>query len=272
MPDFIYCLNSSTIRPAPLSEKIRIASAVGYQAIELWHDDIDLYLLQGGTLEGLRQKLDDAGLQVPTTIFLQGWFDTTGEEHEKALDECKRRMEQAGAVGAQHCIGGPPHDPNLDYELGARNYAELLDIGITQFGVRPVMEYLGFAQDLKTIEAAMRIFELSAHPEATTVVDPFHCWVGGGPIESISKLTPKQIAVAHFNDAPAEPEPSTQRDPDRVMPGDGAIDLKLFCDQLRAIGYDKCLSLELFNRDYWEQDPEEVAKVGLEKMRAAAEA
>ncbi len=55
------------------------------------------------------------------------------------------------------------------------------------------------------------------------------------------------------------------------MPGDGVIDLKLFCDQLRAIGYDKCLSLELFNREYWEQDPEEVARIGLEKMRAVAE-
>jgi sugar phosphate isomerase/epimerase len=226
MSDFIYCLNSSTIRPAPLSEKIRIANAVGYKAIELWHDDIDLYLLQGGTLEDLRKELDDAGLQ----------------------------------------------DPNLDYEQGARNYAELLDIGIRQFGVRPVMEYLGFAQDLKTIEAALRIIELSGHADATTVVDPFHCYVGGGPIESISKLVPSQIAISHFNDAPAEPEPSTQRDPDRVMPGDGVIDLKLFCDQLRAIGYDKCLSLEIFNRDYWEQDPEEVARVGLEKMRAAAEA
>lgn len=272
MPDFIYCLNSSTIRPAPLSEKIRIAASVGYKAIELWHDDIDLYLLQGRTLEDLRTELDDAGLEVPTTIFLKGWFDTTGKDHTAALDECKRRMEQAGAVGAHHCIGGPPHDPNLDYELGAKNYAELLDIGITQFGVRPVMEYLGFAQDLKTIESAMKIFDLSGHPEATTVLDPFHCYVGGGPMESISKLTPKQIAIAHFNDAPATPEPSTQRDPDRVMPGDGAIDLKLFCDQLRAIGYDKWLSLELFNRDYWEQDPDEVAKIGLEKMRAAAEA
>lgn len=271
MSDFIYCLNSSTIRPTPIVEKIRIAADVGYKAIELWHDDIDLHLLQGGTLEDLRKQLDDAGLTVPTTIFLKGWFDTTGEDHESALDECKRRMEQAGTLGAQHCIGGPPHDPNLDYELGAKNYAELLDIGITQFGVRPVMEYLGFAQDLKTIEAALRIIELSGHADATTVVDPFHCYVGGGPIESISKLTPQQIAVAHFNDAPAEPKPSTQRDPDRVMPGDGVIDLKLFCDQLRAIGYDKCLSLELFNRGYWEQDPVEVARMGLEKMRAAAE-
>ena len=55
------------------------------------------------------------------------------------------------------------------------------------------------------------------------------------------------------------------------MPGDGIVDLKTYCDHLRAIGYDRCLSLELFNRDYWKQNPEEVARYGLEKMRAVAE-
>ena len=29
------------------------------------------------------------------------------------------------------------------------------------------------------------------------------------------------------------------------------------------------LSLELFNRDYWKQDPLEVAKTGLAKVKAA---
>jgi hypothetical protein len=32
----------------------------------------------------------------------------------------------------------------------------------------------------------------------------------------------------------------------------------------------KILSLELFNREYWEQDPLQVAKTGLEKMKKVA--
>jgi 2-keto-myo-inositol isomerase len=38
---------------------------------------------------------------------------------------------------------------------------------------------------------------------------------------------------------------------------------------LNAIGFRGALSLELFNRDYWKQDPLSVARTGLEKMRAA---
>jgi hypothetical protein len=37
---------------------------------------------------------------------------------------------------------------------------------------------------------------------------------------------------------------------------------------LRAIGFRGFFSLELFNRDYWKRDARDVARTGLEKMRA----
>ena len=39
---------------------------------------------------------------------------------------------------------------------------------------------------------------------------------------------------------------------------------------LRASGGQKVLSLELFNRKYYEQDPLEVVRAGLEKMTSVA--
>ena len=78
MAELIYCLNSSTIKPTPILDKIRIAAETGYRAIELWHDDIDLYLQCGGTLADIKKAVDDHGLLVPTTIFLKGWWDNTG--------------------------------------------------------------------------------------------------------------------------------------------------------------------------------------------------
>lgn len=271
MSDFVYCLNSSTIKPAPILEKIRIAGEVGYRAIELWHDDIDLHLAQGGSLADIQKALADYGLTVPTTIFLKGWWDTTGEAYTTAMDEIRRRLEQAAAVGAPHSIAGPPHHNVADFDYGAKQYAKLLAVG-REFGVKPVMEYLGFADEVNTIEAALEIMEKCADTDATTVVDPFHCFRGGGGVEGMAKLKPSQIAVSHFNDAPADPPREQQRDPHRVMPGEGIVDLKRYCDLLRQIGYDRCLSLELFREDLWQQDPQEVARVGLEKMRAAAEA
>ena len=37
---------------------------------------------------------------------------------------------------------------------------------------------------------------------------------------------------------------------------------------LGSSGYTGVISLELFNPNYWEQDPLEVAKIGLEKMKS----
>jgi 2-keto-myo-inositol isomerase len=269
MPEFIYCLNSSTIKPVPILDKIAIAAETGYAAIELWHDDIDAYLRRGGTLGEIRKAVDDRGLTVPTTIFLKGWWDTTGDVYRRAMDENKRRMEQAAAVGTVHCIAGPPLGM-VDRALGPRQYRALLEAGL-QLGVKPSVEYLGFAEEINRIEDALEIAAGSGHADATVVLDPFHCFRGGGSIEAIRQLRPEQIAISHFNDTPAFPPRELQHDPDRVLPGDGHLDLKRYVALLREIGYRGCLSLEVFNRELWAQNPREVARVGLEKMRAAVE-
>lgn len=269
MPRFRYCLNSSTIRPAPLLDKIRIAGETGYEAIELWHDDIDAFLQTGGTLADVRKALYDQHLAVPTTIYLKGWLDTTGEVHQRELDECRRRMDQAAAVGAVHVIAGPPQG-KVDRVLGGRNYRELLEEGRKR-GVKPAMEFLGFVDDINRIEDALEIIDNSGDPDATIVLDPFHCFRGGGSIESISKLSGNRIAISHFNDTPADPPRMQQHDRDRVMPGDGHLDLRHYLHLLEQTGYDRWLSLELFRDDLWARDPKEVARLGLEKMKAVAE-
>ena len=266
---FQYSLNSSTIKTTPILEKIAVAAKAGYTGIELWHDDMDAFVADGGSIEDIRKCVDDHGLKVPTTIHIHGWFQPAGDEHATAMDSARRKLEQAQAVGAPHSVAGPPHGA-ADRQLGMRHYHELLELG-TRFGVRPAFEYLGFIQDLKTIDDAIEIIEGCGHPNACMVLDPFHCYVGEGGVESIAKLSVDQIAGSHFNDAPADPPANTQRDPNRVMPGDGVIDLKRYCNLLRQIDYAGFVSLELFRPDLWDQDPLEVAKVGLEKMRSVAE-
>jgi sugar phosphate isomerase/epimerase len=269
MPGLRYSLNCSTIRPTPILDKIRIAAQTGYEAIELWHDDIDRHLQSGGRLEEIRRAVDEHGLVVPTSVMLKGWCEPDGPELRRGLEECRRRMAQSVAVGAVHAVAGPPHG-TVDDRLAAQRYGELLDLGISM-GVRPAMEYLGIAQQINSIAAALRIMEGSGHPAATIVLDPFHDFRGGAGCEDIARLRGDQIAVCHFDDAPASPPPGEQRDGDRVMPGDGIINLRRFVELLRQVGYDRWISLELFREDLWQQDPEEVARVGLSKMKAVCE-
>ena len=100
------------------------------------------------------------------------------------------------------------------------------------------------------------------------MADVFHMIRGGGSIDDLLTIPGDRLASFHINDVPADPDPSTQTDADRVMVGDGIADLPRVIANLRAIGYRGPLSLELFNRDLWVQDPSEVVRRGLERIQA----
>jgi sugar phosphate isomerase/epimerase len=270
MPAFRYCLNSSTIKPTPLLDKIRVAAAAGYAGIEIWHDHVEAFLSSGGALRDVRHALDDHQLAVPTTIYLKGWWDPALPEYAVDMDVIKRRLEQSATLGAPHVISGPPPQSEVNYPLLARQYRALLELG-RQYGVRPAFEYLGFVDEVNSLTKALRVLGGADHPDATVVIDPFHDFRGGSNHEAIARLRADQIAVSHFNDAPPQPAAYLQGDADRVMPGDGCVDLKRYVALLKQVGYDRFVSLELFREDLWRRDPLEVARVGLEKMRGVCE-
>ncbi len=266
MAQFQLGLNTSTIRPASLMDKIRIAGETGYSAIELWNDDLTTYEAQGGSLADVKSAVEDQGLSVPTVIALHGWLNTTGTEHQNAVEEAKRRMAQAAAVGATYSIASPPHEL-ADLTLGGQNYRELLELG-REFGVKPAMEFLGFVDGVNQVKHAWEVIAAADHPDSTIVLDPFHIYRGGGEIEDMQGIPGDKIAVFHFNDAPAQPAREEQTDAARVYPGDGILDLRRMISILQDADYRGVISLELFNPTYWEQDAAEVARIGLEKMQA----
>lgn len=269
MSEFTYCLNTSTIQPAGLMEKIRIAGEAGYRAIELWNSDLAAYSDGGGKLRDVAAALQDAGLTVPSVIHIGGWLDAEGDAYGRALDEAERKMEQARAVGAPRIVAGPPPGP-VDLARAGERYRELLDLG-RRHGVLPAMEFLGFVRGVHTIRSAWEIVTRANDPDGAIVLDPFHIFRGGSDYAEMDLIPAGRVAICHFNDAPGTKPREEQGDADRVFPGDGILPLKDLVGRLRRKGYRGALSLELFNRGYWERDPLAAAKEGLAKMRAVVE-
>jgi sugar phosphate isomerase/epimerase len=262
---FVYCLNTSTIQPVPLLDKIRLASEAGFQAIELWLNDVFDYLERGGKLSDVTQALDDHGLQRPSTIAMKGWGDATEDEYPRALDECRRRMALAVELGATYLVATPPRGPANLEQLAAR-YRDLLRLG-RDAGIRPAMEYLGFCQSVYRVDQAWQIVQAADNPMATLVIDSFHTFRGGSSLADLQAIPVERIAHVHLDDAPTHPPREEQMDPDRVMPGDGILDLRSEIAWLRRIGYQGAVSLELFNPTLWQQDPRTVLQLGIERMR-----
>jgi 2-keto-myo-inositol isomerase len=266
MSEFLFCLNTSTIRPTPLWEKIRVAGQAGYAAIEPWNDEITAYLEQGGTLPELKRAIAGAGLRVVSVIALHGWITAEGVEYQGVLEDCRRRMAQAAELGSPYIVASPPQQV-VDVHRASARFGELLKIG-AEIGVLPSMEFLGFVEGVKDVSTAWAIAAGTGDPRATVVADVFHMIRGGGNVDDLLQLPGDRLACFHINDLPPEPDPLTQKDQDRVMVGEGIADLPRVIANLRTIGYHGPISLELFNRGLWAQDPLQVVKRGLDRIRA----
>ena len=261
-------LNTSTIRPASLDDKINIAAETGYDAIELWVNELEQFEAHDGDLASLGKVIRDRGLFVPNVIGLWGCMPATEEAWEASLEGTRNRMRLAAAIGSKHVAAIPsPDRADFDLKWGADRYRDLLKMGRDEFGILVAFEFVGFLKGVHRLGQACAIALDADDPDACLIADTFHLYRGGSGFEGIRHLDGDFIADFHWNDVPAQPPRDQLGDEHRIYPGDGILPLKKVLAHLKAINYRGPLSLELFNREHWKQDPKQVAETGLQKMR-----
>jgi len=272
---FIYCFNTSTIRGQKLGldQEVEIAAKAGYKCIEPWVDKIHDYAKRGGSLKDIRKRIEDSALTVESAISFFQWILDDEAERAKGLEQVRRDMDVLVQIGGKR-IAAPPagatREPGLDLMKAAERYRTLLEIG-DQIGVVPQLEIWGSSKNLHRLGQAMFVAVESGHPKACLLPDVYHIYKGGSDFNGLKLLSAQAIHVFHLNDYPAQPPRETITDRDRVYPGDGIAPLTQILRDLHANGSGMVLSLELFNPTYWQQDPLEVAKTGLSKMKLAVD-
>jgi sugar phosphate isomerase/epimerase len=266
---FELCLNTSTIKPAPLLDKIRLVREAGFTAIEPWLNDVYDYIGRGGEVRDVEQAVADNGLRIPCVIALRGWGDAIGDEYPVMLDECRRRMALAARLGSPYIVATPPRAA-CDLKQITDRYGDLLAIG-RELGIRPVMEYISFFKSVWRLDQAWQIVCDVGDDDAMLVVDAFHSWNSSSTLEQLRAIDGNRIAHYHINDATHDKPAGQQTDTDRVLPGDGVIDLQAELAVLAQADYCGAVSLELFNAQWWAKDPAEVLRRGLASLRACCE-
>ncbi len=269
---FRYCLNTSTINggEVPIREQLKIAAEAGYDAVEPWLRDIEKYVSGGGKLSDLAKEISDLGLGVDSAIAFGAWIVDDQATRTAGLEQCKRDMDVIRSLGGRR-IAAPPSgatkEPKLNLDAAAERYRKLLEIG-EQCEVTPQVELWGFSHNLSTLAEVLYVAAAANHPKACILLDVYHMFKGGSDFSNIGLVPATKLYCLHMNDYPAHPPRPEIADKDRVYPGDGIAPIAKILDTLVAGGFAGTLSLELFNRDYWKQPPAQVAKTGLEKMKA----
>jgi sugar phosphate isomerase/epimerase len=192
-------------------------------------------------------KLEDAGpfcaaIGCPRLMtYLMASSETPKDElrrlYKKRLSEC------AGILARSHCRLG------LEF-LGPAQFR-------TQFRhefIWRMNEMLDFAKECGS--------------NVGLTLDAWHWHHAGGTIADILAAGKDRIVVVHFDDAPNLPADRI-RDNQRLLPGEGVIDLTGFLKALQKIGYRDSLSVEVFGRGLKEMPPAESAKLCLDSSVAA---
>jgi sugar phosphate isomerase/epimerase len=139
--------------------------------------------------------------------------------------------------------------------------------------VRLGLEFLGPVQfrRLSKYEFIWKMNEMlefakECGPNVGLLLDAWHWHHAGASTEDIIHAGRENIVHVHFDDAPSLP-PEKIRDDERLLPGEGVINLTGFLQALQKIGYTDALSVEVFGR-LKSVPPPQAAQMGLDASLA----
>jgi len=153
-------------------------------------------------------------------------------------------------------------------QIYKRRFTEIARI-LAGSNVRLGLEFLGPLELRKAYKYEfiwrmndMLAFAKECGPNVGLLLDTWHWHHAGATTEDIIAAGRDAIVHVHFNDSPNVP-PDQIHDSQRLLPGEGVINLTGFLQALHSIHYCDALSVEVFGRTK-DMTPEAAAKAGLD--------
>ena len=264
-------MNSTVVAGrVPWPEFARLAAKVGFPGV-----DVELSAAMKAGLPATRALFDELRIQ-PAAVNLPVEFRKDDGAFRKDLDKLDGVSSFAAAIGCPRMITWiMPSSKTPKDELRAlylKRFRACADV-LARSHVRLGLEFLGplHLRQMEPHEFIWRMPEMLAFarecgPNVGLLLDVWHWHHAGATTEDIIRAGKDGIVHVHFSDAPNLP-PEKIRDDERLMPGEGVINLVGFLQALREIGYQDALSVEVFGRGLKDMPPEEGARLALNTSR-----
>ena len=254
-------------------EWLRVAAKAGYGGV----DGVPFASMMKAGPDKVRALLSELKLKVGFLSFPVA----LGAADEAAFQTGIKRLDEACAFSA--AIGCPrmvtallsssdlPKDEWRKVILDRMHVAERI---LEKHKVRVAIENLAplhFRKRMKyeflyTINDIVELCR-DAGPSWGLCLDAWHWHQSGGTVKDIIAAGKSQAIVIHIEDAKKQ-RPEDVKDSERLLPGEGVINLSGFLGTLKQIGYEGHLSPEPLSRFPVGTTPDEVAKKTLEATLA----
>ncbi|MBV9301412.1 MAG: sugar phosphate isomerase/epimerase [Acidobacteriaceae bacterium] len=252
-------------------EFARLAAKVGFPGT-----DVMLQPAMKAGAEAISALLSELKLR-PAVLDFPVEFRKDDVAFRASLPELEQAAPFAAAIGCPRMItwilpssDTPKDELRRTYKQRFTESARIL----ARSGVRLGLEFLGplhlrkqFRYEFIWRMNDMLEFAKECGPNVGLLLDTWHWHHAGATTEDIIRAGRERIVHVHFNDSP-DLLPEQIRDDQRLLPGEGVINLAGFLHALEKIGYTDALSVEVFGRGLSKMTPEAAARLGLETSLA----
>ncbi len=264
----IPCLNPATTGQCEgLEEFLGAAAEHGFGGIDYDIRRVE-EMIEGRSTEAVRDLFASKNVEL-ASFGLPVDFRADEAAFKEHLEGLPRLAAASANVGCSRCCTWLP--PSTDKPVAEftcqviRRLRECAEILADQ-EIRLAIEWVGppSARTLQrdfihTLEGDLELIAAINQPNVGLLFDSFHWFTTGGTISQIESLPSELLVYVHVNDAPDKPI-EQQMDLERVLPGEGVIDLKGMLRALKEKGYQGFLSVEVFDKELRELGVDAAAK------------
>jgi len=261
-------LNSSMTRQMDWPDFARLASRVGYGGV-----DVNLNAARSQGAEATRKLFSELKLKPGVCSLPVRYTNIDASVYNEDMKQLDEAAQFAAAIGCTRMMAVlPPSSQTPKTELRKIIKARLLPINdaLSRANVRLGLEFLGPLhfrtrnphEFIWRMDEALE-FAKECGSNIGLTLDAWHWHHAGATAQDIINAGKSRIVHIHVSDARQQPAEDV-RDNQRLMPGEGVIDLVTVFRSLQKIGYTDAVSPEPLGRVPAEMTPEDGARLGLE--------
>jgi 4-hydroxyphenylpyruvate dioxygenase len=253
-----------------LEEKIRAAAAAGFEAIELFENDL---LCFDGTPREVRDLAADLGLAIDLYQPFRDFEGVGPDQFARNLERAERKFDLMQALAAPMVLVCSNVSPDTlgDPELAADQLRALAERAARR-NLRLGFEALAWGARTRHVAEAWKIVEMADHPHLGIVLDSFHMLALGDDPAWLSTIPGEKIAFVQLADAPRLTlDVLSWSRRFRCFPGQGDFDIAGFVQPILQAGYAGPLSLEVFNDEFRSGPTRQMARDGYRSLQLLEE-
>lgn len=249
------CIHTITTRPWPIETAAERFSKAGVKGITVWRD-----ALTGRNIRDTSRLLRDNDLSI-VSLCRGGFFPSTDAQKRKAaIDDNKRAIEEANALGAPLVVLVCGSSPDQSLETSRAQIQEGIEAILpqaTQAKVRLAIEplhpmYADTRSAINTIKQANDMATAIGSEWVGVAVDVYHLWWDPDLESEIYRCGKnRQLFAFHICDWSV---PTSDLLNDRGLMGEGCIPVRKIRGWVEATGFKGFNEVEIFSNRWWKED------------------